>query len=252
MTIFYFTSTGNCLAVAKRIGGNLISIPQVVDGDKLHFEDDVIGVVYPIYGFGMPKIVKKFMEKVTWKANYVFIIGTFGNMEAAAMMDVQNLMRRRGQQVDYAKALLMVDNYLPGFDMNEQVHQLPEKRVEAHLSEIVQDIQSRVKRNATASTGQKILTFAIQKGEGLIMNGKQGKRYIVNENCNTCGVCAKVCPTKNISVSDKVVFHESCEVCMACLHQCPKNALHMKSEKSTARWRHPEVSLAEIIKSNER
>ena len=31
MTIFYFTATGNSLAVAKRIGDNLISIPQVID-----------------------------------------------------------------------------------------------------------------------------------------------------------------------------------------------------------------------------
>ncbi len=30
MTVLYFSATGNSLAVAKRIGGNLISIPQAV------------------------------------------------------------------------------------------------------------------------------------------------------------------------------------------------------------------------------
>jgi len=30
MTIFYFTGTGNSLAIAKSIGGSLISIPQVL------------------------------------------------------------------------------------------------------------------------------------------------------------------------------------------------------------------------------
>jgi len=34
MTVFYFTSTGNSLTVAKAIGGELISIPQVINSPK--------------------------------------------------------------------------------------------------------------------------------------------------------------------------------------------------------------------------
>lgn len=29
MTVYYFTATGNCLYVAKRIGGTLLPIPQL-------------------------------------------------------------------------------------------------------------------------------------------------------------------------------------------------------------------------------
>ena len=43
MKILYFTATGNSLAVAKKLGGELISIAQVKD--KQTFRDDVIGVV---------------------------------------------------------------------------------------------------------------------------------------------------------------------------------------------------------------
>ncbi|MDR1588761.1 MAG: hypothetical protein LBS51_01045 [Oscillospiraceae bacterium] len=35
--IFCFTSTGNSLAVAKQIGGNLISIPQVIGDTACYF-----------------------------------------------------------------------------------------------------------------------------------------------------------------------------------------------------------------------
>lgn len=34
MTVLYLTSTGNCLYVAKKIGGELCSIPQAVN---IHF-----------------------------------------------------------------------------------------------------------------------------------------------------------------------------------------------------------------------
>ncbi|WP_416374537.1 4Fe-4S binding protein [Muricomes intestini] len=45
-------------------------------------------------------------------------------------------------------------------------------------------------------------------------------------------------------------FSQKCEGCYACLHMCPQNAIHVKNEKSSDRWRNPEVTLKEIINSN--
>lgn len=66
-----------------------------------------------------------------------------------------------------------------------------------------------------------------------------------------CGVCAKVCPANNITVTDKVTFSDRCEVCYACLHNCPQNAIHMKVEQSPVRFRNEHVSLRDIIQANE-
>ncbi|MDR1530625.1 MAG: 4Fe-4S ferredoxin, partial [Clostridiales bacterium] len=79
MTIFYFTSTGNSLSVAKRIGGNLISIPQIIDDAETHYKDDVIGVLFPIYSLAAPRMVRRFLEKVKLEADYTFAVGTYGN-----------------------------------------------------------------------------------------------------------------------------------------------------------------------------
>ncbi|SPW87228.1 Uncharacterised protein [Enterococcus faecium] len=35
MTILYFTATGNSLYVAKRLGGKLISIPQMIKENNM-------------------------------------------------------------------------------------------------------------------------------------------------------------------------------------------------------------------------
>lgn len=75
--------------------------------------------------------------------------------------------------------------------------------------------------------------------------------YIVNDNCIRCGICAKVCPAGNITVTDKVTFSDHCEVCYACLHYCPQNAIHMKVERSEVRFRNEHVSLQDIIRANE-
>ena len=252
MTIFYFTSTGNSLAVAKQIGGTLISIPQIIAQETLHYKDDVIGLIFPIYGFGTPKMVHSFLTKFKWEADYSFVIGTYGNIAGASMLNVQKLAKQYGNQFDYANSLLMVDNYLPLYDVNDQIAKLPQKKIEENLATILSDIQNRKKLQATSPLHWRATTGIIQFLEGAAMSPKQAQRYIVNNNCTQCGICAKVCPTKNITVTDRVIFGDNCDWCLGCLHLCPKNAIHMKSEKSSVRWRNPDVTLQELISANNR
>jgi len=73
----------------------------------------------------------------------------------------------------------------------------------------------------------------------------------VTADCNNCGICARVCPSGNITVTDGVFFADKCEACLACLHLCPRNAMRHKSQKSDRRWINPEVSLDEIIAAND-
>ena len=85
MTIFYFTATGNSLAVAKKIGGTLVSVPQVIESDNQHYKDDIIGIVFPLYWWSPPIMVRRFMEKAHFDAKYTFAIGTYGSIVAGAM-----------------------------------------------------------------------------------------------------------------------------------------------------------------------
>jgi len=256
MTIFYYTATGNCLAVAKQIAqsnengkAKLVSIPQVVDSDDLSYADDVIGIVFPIFGFKTPKMVNKFLEKVKIEADYTFAIGTYGNMAGAAMMNLQKQAVGNGYRFDYANQLLMVDNFLPIFETGKQIKSLPKKNVEENTAKIVKDINNRKHNQAKASFGARLITPIIAAGT---ISDNYARKFSVNSWCNKCGVCSKVCPAKNITVTGKVDFHDHCEGCLACIHLCPKNAIHLKGERSYKRWRNPEVSLNEIIGANNR
>lgn len=250
MKIFYYTGTGNSLAVAKQIGGELISIPQVMKSGELSFESDVIGVVFPIYSLEAPKKVQEFLSKAKLKADYLFAIGTYGNISSAAMYRLQNLAKANGYCFDYLNQILMVDNYLPVFNMEKEIEKIPKKKIPENMDQILKDIRSRKKNEAKVSMGDKALTAALRGLSGKMYNGKEAQKYIVNDDCIQCGICAKVCPAGNITVEKKVVFKEKCELCAACLHMCPKNAIHLKNEKSKARWINPEVTLNEIIAAN--
>ena len=249
MTVFYLTATGNSLSVAKRIGGTLISIPQVIDSDNLHYSDDVIGIVFPVHWWNLPIIVRRFIEKASFEADYYFAIGTYGSLAGGEMADLQNRAKKGGYCFDYTGHLLMLDNYLPAYDMGAQIDKLPKRRIPERTDRIVADIKSRATIKTKANLGKRALTATMGH---VFKPYNSAQKYIVGDGCNRCGVCSQACPAKNIAVAESVIFSSRCEGCLACLHLCPQNALHLKNEKSDKRWRNPEVSMKEIIEANNR
>ena len=88
MKIFYFTGTGNSLAVAKRLSGELVSIPQVMKERSFVFEDEAIGIIFPLYCFNPPKMVREFLSKAKFNTDYLFAVATYGNLAGASMQDL--------------------------------------------------------------------------------------------------------------------------------------------------------------------
>ena len=59
--LFYFTSTGNNLYIAKKLGGELLSIPQLIKNNRFDIEDESIGIIFPVFYANAPKIVREFI-----------------------------------------------------------------------------------------------------------------------------------------------------------------------------------------------
>ncbi|HEY9575219.1 MAG TPA: EFR1 family ferrodoxin [Lachnospiraceae bacterium] len=253
MTICYFTASGNCLYVARRIGGKLLSIPQLMKQDTIEIKDDAVGIVAPVYAVEMPMMVHDFLEKAKIKTEYFFFIYTYGMGYAEAFTHVGVLAEKSGIDLNYINAVQMVDNYLPLFDMKEQIKTLPQKDVEGQLKKIIFDISVRKSKvvELTEAKKENMLMFNRTHAAG-ILKKDTALNYYVNKDCIRCGICAKVCPADNILVTeDGVRFLDHCEVCYACLHNCPKHAIHMPVEAGSMQFRNEHISLEDIIKANE-
>ena len=142
--ILYFTATGNCLHVARQLAESeeqLLSIPQMVKQNQYEFEADEIGLVYPIYGHMPPNMVRNFIKKAKLKAAYKFAVLTYGARKCDSVEIWNDISSKAGNKFDYINTLVMVDNWLPNFDMNEQIK--IDKHIPENLRQITEDLSQR-------------------------------------------------------------------------------------------------------------
>ena len=248
MKVFYFTATGNSLAVAKEIGGELYSIPQVLKKPNLDFSADKIGIVFPCYYLGIPRVVKKFIQRVNLESDYIFAIMTYGNLSANGVHQFERLAKEEGIELDYTNQLLMVDNYLPLFAVEDQLAQ--DKNIEENLEEIIHELKDNKRSLIKQSWWQRILNFFSQSFYKFKLDTVD-KNFAVADTCTACKICEQVCPVDNIEVKEKPNYKHHCEECLACIHLCPENAISLNKEKSNQRFKNGNVDLKEILKANQ-
>lgn len=108
----------------------------------------VIGIVFPDYRAFAPLMVQRFLQEVTLKAPYLFSIITFGNYDCNVIESWNKFAIEQGVHFNYITTVKMVDNYLPVFDMAEQIKM--DKQEEAQLQQAVADVLQEKEWNIPA------------------------------------------------------------------------------------------------------
>lgn len=265
--VLYFTGTGNCLYVSRQLADEqteLLSIPQLMKRQRFDIEADEIGLVYPIYGHMPPYMVRQFIQKAKLKAEYKFAILTYGARKCDAVEIWDRISRKAGNSFDYINTLVMVDNWLPNFDMNEQIKM--DKHIPENLEKIAADIAGRKKWHEPVTEQERenhrgfLALSGLDPEKGFLMESK--KYFTVTDACIGCGVCVSVCPRGNYALTSQgVKVNGECEFCFACIQNCPQKAIRFAKNEDdpllrngeanpNARYRNENISLMDIKRAN--
>jgi len=237
--IFYFSGTGNSEWAAKEIARLTLDeaqdlAPILREGGEVHIpEGERLGIVFPIYAWAAPKLVREFLARVHAEGCYRFAVCTCGDEVGRAMKKLSLSF-----PLQAAWSLAMPNNYIPMFDIDPA--EVARKKVQA-ASMRLHDIAGAVCAGRCVFDVEEGSMPALKSGLIAPMFNRfamSDKPFFAEDTCTSCGMCERICPTENIVLKDgKPTWQGSCVQCLACLHRCPVRAIQYgKNTKNKGRY----------------
>ncbi|MGL4990124.1 MAG: EFR1 family ferrodoxin [Sarcina sp.] len=253
--IYYFSGSGNSHYIAKTIASSLDDAKLIHIG-KLNLEKDIssdaaiIGVIFPIYFYDAPDIIKKFLEKLSVDpAAYIFLYENFGGNGGNAIYNCQKILLSKGLKLSNYFSTKLPDNctlFKQSKDKNQKLLIDSTKEISKAINHIK---NFRTKLIPTRKIKYSIISNKKIKNT-LISLSKLKELEVLDEKCTRCGLCEKVCPVSNIEFkTDLPSFKNNCQMCLACVHYCPSQSIRHKKirNKNNYQYKNPYISMIEII-----
>ena len=240
--IFYFSAEGNSRYIAEEAGKILdeeVSSILSVPAKDIKFQGKSLGIVFPIYSWGVPPIVTEYVKSLSdsfvsdLSGKKIWMICTCGDDVGMAPEMLKKTLACRGLSLSGGWSLQMPNTYvvLPGFDVDSAP--LAHKKLEASVARIAgiadkiknEDFEENYVRGALPRL-KTALVFPLFKRWGI-----NTTKWHATDACVGCGICAAACPVSNIKMHRDSTGHltprwgSDCISCMACYHSCPRHAV---------------------------
>ena len=230
---FYFSGTGNSKWVAESLAGLLhdktadildsISNGEIIEKFSAGIQEEgFLGFVFPVYAWGVPEVVADFAKKLKksfgkWKnigdtadkpegKTFTFAVATCGEEAGYALKNFSKIIPLKSSY-----SLVMPNNYVVGSDLEDEetvVSML--KQAQKDISLMAEELIAkkevyRVHEGSGAGLKSRLVNFGFNKF------ARSTKSFYTTDACTGCGLCAKNCPARTITMeNNRPVWGEHC------------------------------------------
>ncbi|MGL4655451.1 MAG: EFR1 family ferrodoxin [Sarcina sp.] len=253
--IYFFSGTGNSHYIAKSLANSfenskLTHIGSLNLEKEVYTDADIVGIVFPIYFYDAPDIIKRFLEKLSVETTaYVFLYECCGGNGGNAIANCTKILSKRNIKLSNYFTTVLPDNSIIFKQSEEKNKDLFEKAEKAIISasKHIQNFRTKV----TPKSKLKYSILSNKKLKDMSVSFMKFKEFTVDkESCTSCGLCEKVCPVNNIKFkTEHPSFKNKCEMCFACIHYCPSQCIKhgMMKNKTNYQYKNPNISMIEVI-----
>lgn len=256
MSIYWFSGTGNSRAIAEELGSildetEILPIAQVIASKDIAPAGETAIVVFPVYAFGPPLIVKKFISKMRGeKIKRLYTVATLASIAGAPHRVLRRIAANNRVPFVGGWSLIMPGNY-PVF-----YGAIPEEKQRKEFEKASRKLQNIAETIKNGEKGPIEDSFFPLNLLGSVINSlagrrfpKEAKKFFVDPGCVKCGICVKVCPVDNVSLKEgEPTWGSRCEQCFACLQWCPKEVIQCgKVTRGRKRYRHPQYKASDFF-----
>ncbi len=256
-TIYWFSGTGNSLAVAREIAGGLSGaslVPIAAHRGRSVKASGTVGIVCPVYFYGLPLVVRDFVHRLDVRqADYVFVVLTSGGFPGNAPARARALLRRAGREPDAIFSVPAPGNYIAMYDVpSDAVRERSLREMETAAQRIAASVRSGAPASVRAAFAARVMYAILSATFGRLFAAtcrRQDRKFEVTDACTKCGACVRACPVANIELVDgRPCWRGRCEQCFACIHWCPVSAIQIRGRATAGRRRYhnPDVTLDDI------
>ena len=253
-TIYYFSSTGNSLTIARQIAKeigdcDIRSMAATLPEGSVGGIGNPIGFVFPVYYNALPRLVARFVRALNILPDtYCFAFATYGATAADTIGMLDDILKEKGIGLSYGAGARMPGNYIVEYQAFrpatvERLIKNALASADEASKEIAQGVKKPIRRKL------KILSRATSRW--MLHKNISGwdKRFQVTDKCTSCGLCSEICPVSNIIlVEGHPVWQHHCERCVGCIQWCPAEAIQYGHKTiGRRRYRFPGVSATGII-----